>query len=277
MFKTKIAIVSSLAAIMMLSGAASANAATPSVPQGQATKMLVSAGAKNDKKTASTKEQIDKLFAGLHPGEMLAYYVPGEEKGPFSTMFASKGYVFKDYNALAAKAEQMKAPSFKISEAFPKNYKFKEGVIYMKTPDFMSELYKKLDMQLKAEAAKGGKEVYTMPVETGGEGGSTSLRFVKGSVEISLTTVYSRDKLPVVGGTPVQSTKTPSFVGPNEKFESMDIGGMKCTYVTDTKTMSRLHWTDANRKLDYQITILAKDAKTDVLEFAKSIIAPEAK
>jgi hypothetical protein len=273
MFKTKIAIVSSLTAVMMLAGTASAYAAVPAASKGQATP--ISAGAKAGKKTASPEEQVSKLLAKLQPGEMIAFYIPDKEKRQLDFIsFISKGYGFKDYDALVAKAEQMKAPSFKISETFPKNYKFKEGVIHLKTPDGSSEIYKKLDKQLKAEAAKGGKEIYTMPVETGDEGDSTSLTFVKGSVEIGLHTFHSRG---VEGGTPVKSTKVPPFVGSNEKFETIDIGGIECTYVTDSKTASRLHWTDANRALDYTITIPAKDAKTDVLDFAKSIIEQKAK
>ncbi|MFU1798755.1 hypothetical protein ACM1RC_33345, partial [Paenibacillus azoreducens] len=113
-------------------------------------------------------------------------------------------------------------------------------------------------------------------VETGGEGDSTSLTFVKGSVEIMLSTSHSLGEVPVEGGIPVKPL-APPFVGSNEKFETIDIGGIECTYVTDSKTMSRLHWTDTNRPLNYSIMILAKDAKTDVLDFAKSIIEQKAK
>ncbi|MFU1798754.1 hypothetical protein ACM1RC_33340, partial [Paenibacillus azoreducens] len=129
MFKTKIAIVSSLTAVMILAGTASAYAAVPAAAKGQTTK--ISAGAKADKKTASSEELVSKLLAKLQPGEMIAFYIPDKEKRQFDSIsFVSKGYGFKDYDALVAKAEQMNAPSLKIPETYPKDYKFKEGVIH---------------------------------------------------------------------------------------------------------------------------------------------------
>jgi hypothetical protein len=265
-FKTKMAIVSSLTAVMILAGTASAYAAVPAAAKGQTTK--ISAGAKADKKTASQEELVSKLLAKLQPGEMIAFYIPDKEKRQFDSIsFVSKGYGFKDYDALVAKAEQMSAPSLKIPETYPKDYKFKEGVIHLKTPDISSELYKKLDKQLKAEAAKGGKEVYTMPVETGSEGDSTSLTFVKGSVEILLVASHAKPSKSM-GGTPVP------FSNPDEKTETMVIGGIKCTYTTAPKLKSRLSWTDTSGSVNY--SIFADNAKTDVLRFAKAMLEPEA-
>ncbi|MBE9917242.1 hypothetical protein G8C92_24815 [Paenibacillus donghaensis] len=266
-FKTKIAIVSSLTAVMILAGTASAYAAVPAASKGQATK--ISAGAKADKKTASPEEQVYNLVTKLHPGEMIAYYIPDKKINLTDRiLFSGKGYVLTDYDAYTAKAAQMNAPSLQIPETYPKDYKFKSGVLYLKEPDESSELYKKLDKQLRAEAAKGGKEFYTIPVEDGtGEASGAALTFVKGSVEISLYASHAKPPKPM-GGTPVP------FSNPDEKTETMVIGGIKCTYTTAPKLKSRLSWTDTSGSVNY--SIFADNAKTDVLRFAKAMLEPEA-
>ncbi|MDR0269243.1 hypothetical protein [Paenibacillus sp.] len=67
MIKTQIAIVSSLAAVMMLAGTASANAAIPSAPQGQETKASTEMSSQE-----KWRQIIHKVGVGLHPGELVA-------------------------------------------------------------------------------------------------------------------------------------------------------------------------------------------------------------
>ncbi|MDR0269242.1 hypothetical protein [Paenibacillus sp.] len=145
--------------------------------------------------------------------------IPDPKINPDDTItYVSNGYVFEDYDAYVAKAAQMNAPFLKISETYPKDYKFKRGNISLKTPD--ESLHQELGKKLRAEAVKGDKEVYTMPVEAG-EADTAVLMFEKGSVKMELVAHHIKE-----GTTPV-----PAYIDNPEKVETMVIGGIECTYL----------------------------------------------
>ncbi|UNK16168.1 hypothetical protein MNQ98_16685 [Paenibacillus sp. N3/727] len=260
MMNNKMKIALFLAATMMV-GSANAFAASTSATQ---MKPIAAASTKSENKTASIDDQIDKLTKGLKSGQMIAYYVSDKEYNRLDKIFfTGKGFVLNKYNDYLAKAKEMKAPSLTKPTALPKGYKLKEGILYLKSPDETSALYKELEKELKAEAAEGGQSVYSKSVKVS-ESFSTILNYEKGKVKVSVVATYLNPSQPI-GGRPVPSTK------PNQKTETIQINGVECIYTTDSKGTDHLDWVDEEKQVRY--TIWAESAKSDVLSFAKKMLA----
>ncbi len=257
----------SLAAVMMIAGTVSVYASTPSnahkeLYNGVSATLIKAA----DKKPATIQDQINQLYVGLKPGQVIAYYVADQKFNPLNQIyFAGKGYVLKDYNEYMAKAKKMNAPLFTKPKDLPKGYKFKTGVLYLKNPDESSELYKKLDQELKAQAAQGNKSLYTKSLEVG-EASSAVLMYVKDKVEVSVVSTFVMKSQPT-NGTPVPDSN------PNKITETIEIGGIECVYTTELKGKDHLDWTDTDNQVRY--SIWAEGVKSDVVNFAKSMLKNE--
>lgn len=263
MLRTKLKTVISLVAVMSIAGTVSAYASTPSVsPKDLKSKVAVSL-IKADQKPATVQDQIDKLYAGLKPGQVIAYYVNDPKLNPADQIsFAGKGFMFQKYNDYMTKSKKINAPSLAKPATLPKGYTFKAGFLYPKNPDPTSALYQKLDQELKEQATQGNKTLYAKSLEVIEES-SAVLTFVKNKVDVSVVATLVKPSEPI-GGTPVPGSN------PDEKTETIVINGIECTYTTDLKGKDHLDWTDPANNVQYSIT--AKNAKTDVINFAKSMI-----
>ncbi|WP_136605537.1 hypothetical protein [Paenibacillus dokdonensis] len=263
MLGTKLKTVISLVAVMSIAGTVSAYASTPSVsPKDLKNKVAVSL-VKADQKPATVQDQIDKLYAGLKPGQVIAYYVKDPKLNPSDQIsFAGKGFMFQKYNDYMAKAKKINAPSLAKPAALPKGYTFKAGFLYPQNPDPTSSLYQKLDRELKEQTAQGKKTLYTKSLEVVEES-SAVLTFVKNKLVVSVVASSVNPSEPI-GGTPVPGSN------PDEKTETLGINGIECTYTTDLKGKDHLDWTDSANNVHYSIR--AKNAKTDVINFAKNMV-----
>ncbi|MWV43345.1 hypothetical protein GRF59_06835 [Paenibacillus sp. HJL G12] len=263
MLGTKLKTVISLVAVMSIAGTVSAYASTPSVsPKDLKSKVAVTL-IKADQKPATVQDQIDKLYAGLKPGQVIAYYVKDPKLNPSDQIsFAGKGFVFQKYNDYVAKAKKVNAPLLAKPATLPKGYTFKAGFLYPQNPDRTSALYKKLDQELKEQAAQGKKTLFTKPLEVVEES-SAVLTFVKNKAEMSVVATFVKPS-ESIGGTPVPGSN------PDQKTETLGINGIECTYTTELQGRDHLDWTDSANKVHY--SILAKNAKTDVISLAKSMV-----
>ncbi|GIO33024.1 hypothetical protein J2TS6_41650 [Paenibacillus albilobatus] len=263
MLGTKLKTVISLVAVMGIAGTVSAYASTSSVsPKDLNNKVAVSM-IKADPKPATVQDQIDKLYASLKPGQVIAYYVKDLKLNPSDRIsFAGRGFVFQKYNDYLAKIKNINAPSLAKPASLPKGYTFKAGFLYPQNPDPTSALYEKLDKELKEQAAQGKKILYTKPLEVVEES-SAVLTFVKNKVEVSVVASFVKPSDPI-GGTPVPGSN------PDQKTETLGINGVECTYTTELNGRDHLDWTDSANQVHYSIS--AKNAKTDVINFAKSMV-----
>lgn len=256
--KMKIALF--LAATMMM-GSANAFAAGPStVPQG---KLTAAVTANSESPPVSVNDQIDKLAKGLKPGEVMAYYVKDKASNPLDQVsFTGKGFVLNNYNDYLKKAKETNAPSLAKPDDLPKGYTFKGGILYLKHPGKTSDLYKELEKELKGEAAKGGKAVYSKIIKVS-EADHSVLDFQKGKATLSIAASHVYPSEPI-GGTPVP------FKNPNEKTETVMINGVECTYTTNSKGIDHLDWVDEENQIRY--SIWADNVKADVISFAEKML-----
>jgi len=251
----------SLATVLMIAGTVNVYASTPSIASKELNKGVSVTLLKADKKPVTIQDQINKLYVGLKPGQVIAYYVPDQKFNPLNQIyFAGKGYVFQDYNKYLAEAKKMNAPLLTKPKVLPKGYKFKTAALYLKDPDESSELYKKLDQELKAQAAQGDKSLYTKSLEVD-EASSSVLIYVKDKTEVSVVSTFVMPSQPI-GGIPVPNS--------DQKIETIEIGGIECVYTTELKGKDHLDWTDTDHQVRY--SIWAKDAKSDIVNFAKSML-----
>lgn len=249
MIRVKRKMVLSLIVAMMVVGTTNAYAANSSTAQ-----------ISSEKKASSIQEEINKLQNNLKPGQMIAYYVPDKKFNPLGRIsFAGKGYVAKEYKSHITNAQKLNAPALTMPSNPPKGYQFKSGVVYLKDPSESSTLYKSLEQELKAQAEKGSKQIYTKSVKVT-ESLSVVLQYVKGKTEVDLVATYMEPSKPI-DGTPVL---------PNLTAETIKINGVECTYTTDSKGKDSLSWYDEDNQTRY--TIWAESAKSDVLRFAKLIL-----
>lgn len=265
MMKNKMKVALFLAATMMI-GSANAYAASTTVPQAKIKPVAAAASStRSEKSTSSLEDQINELSKGLKPGQTIAYYAADKGYNPTDQIyFASKGFAYDTYSDYLSKAKTMNAPTLTKPDALPKGYNFKHGILYLKSPERTSDLYKKLDKELKAEAAKGGKTLYTKAVKDMNEATAAVLKYEKGKVKIDViaTNIYPA---PPMDGIPVPAEK------PNEKTETIVINGVECVYTDDSTGRDHLDWVDEEHQIRY--TIWAESAKSDVLSFAKKMLA----
>ncbi len=263
MMKNKMKVALFLAATMMI-GSANAYAASTTVPQTKI-KPAAASSVKSEKLTSSLDDQIYELTKGLKPGQMVAYYAADKEYNPLDQIyFASKGFVYDTYSDYLKKAKAMDAPALTKPNVFPKGYVFQNAVLYLKSPEKTSDLYKKLEKELKAEAAKGNKTLYTQAIPDANEATAVVLNYEKGSVKLDVIANYIHPA-PPMNGIPVPAEK------PNEKTETIVINGVECVYTDDSKGRDHLDWVDEESQIRY--TIWAESAKSDVLSFAKKMLA----
>ncbi|MEC0255612.1 RNA polymerase sigma factor [Paenibacillus lautus] len=251
-----------LAATMMVGSAnvyAASNAST-SVPQA---KVAVST-AKPEKTSVSFDDRIKELSNKLKAGQMVAYYVADQEYNRLDEIyFTSMGFVNTKYADYVAKAKALNAPTLTKPSDLPKSYSFQNAIIYLKSPERTSSLYEKLDKELRAKAASGEKFVYS-DIMKSNEASAAILNFDKGKVKLQVVASYIVPEQPM-GGTPVPQKK------PNEKKETIVINGVECIYTTDSKGRDHLDWVDEEQQIRY--SIWAESAKSDVLNYAKKMIA----
>ncbi|GGH21428.1 hypothetical protein [Paenibacillus segetis] len=258
----KVKVILSLTAVMMIAGTSSAYAKPKSVSQLELNQVSAVTQAKSEK-TLSIQDQINKLSAGLKPGQMIAYYVKDKKQNPLDQIsFMGKGFVYQDYNTYLVKAKKTNAPALTQPADLPKGYKFTNGLLYLQDPDKSSDLYKKLEKELKAQAAKGGKSIYSTKFEAN-EVFSSVLKYIKGKVEVVVVATRIQPSSPL-DGTPVP------FTNPNITEEAIKIGGIECIYTNDKKGLDHLDWSDTENQVRY--TIWAESAKSDVLSFARNML-----
>ncbi|GIO97069.1 hypothetical protein J14TS5_21550 [Paenibacillus lautus] len=262
MMNNKMKVALFLAATMMVGSAnvyAASNAST-SVPQ---TKAAVST-AKPEKTSVSFDDRINELINRLKAGQMVAYYVADQEYNRLDEIyFTSRGFSYTEYEDYVSKAKVMNAPTLTKPADLPKSYSFQNGILYLKSPDRTSSLYEEIDQELKAKAANGEKFVYS-DIMKGNEASAAILNFDKGKVKLQVMASYIVPELPM-GGTPVPYEK------PNEKKETIVINGVECVYTADSKGRDHLDWVDEEQQIRY--SIWAESAKSDVLNYAKKMIA----
>lgn len=253
----------SIMAAMSMAGAMSAYAA-PSLATPKASPSIAALSqAKAALKPETVQDQIDQLYSGLKPGQVIAYYVKDSKLNPLDQiLFAGKGFVFQNYNDYLAKAEKLKAPELSKPAVVPKGYVFKAGILYLQNPDKHSEVYMQLDKELKEQAAKGKKNLYTKFIEVS-EASSATLTFIKNKTEVSIVSTYAKPSEPI-GGTPVPNQDSKHHI------ETMQINGIECTYTKETKGRDHLDWSAPSKGIRY--SIWAENAKSDVIGFAKGMI-----
>ncbi|WP_127590507.1 hypothetical protein [Paenibacillus lautus] len=262
MMKNKMKVALFLAATMMVGSANvyAASSASTSVPQ---TKVAVST-AKPEKTSVSFDDHIKELSNKLKAGQMVAYYVADQEYNRTDQIhFTSKGFGYTKYTDYVAKAKAMNAPTLTKPADLPKSYSFQNASLYLKSPDRTSSLYEKLDQELKTKATNGEKFVYS-DIMKSNEASGAILNFDKGKVKLQVVASYIVPEQPM-GGTPVPQKK------PNEKKESIVINGVECVYTADSKGRDHLDWVDEEQQIRY--SIWAESAKSDVLNYAKKMIA----
>ena len=262
MMKNKMKVALFIAATMMVGSAnvyAASNAST-SVPQ--TTAAVSSAIPENT--SVSFDDRINELSDKLKAGQMVAYYVADQEYNRLDEIyFTSKGFGFTKYSDYVAKAKVMNAPALTIPAGLPKSYSFQNAILFLKSPERTSDLYEKLDQELKEKAANGEKFVYSDILKSN-EASVAILNFDKGKVKLQVVANYIVPELPM-DGTPVPYEK------PNEKKEIIVINGVECVYTADSKGRDHLDWVDEEQQIRY--SIWAESAKSDVLNYAKKMIA----
>lgn len=261
MMKNKMKVALFLAATMMVGSAnvyAASNAST-SVPQ--MTAAVSSAIPENT--SVSFDDRINELSDKLKAGQMVAYYVADQEYNRLDEIyFTSKGFAYTKYADYVAKAKAMNAPTLTIPAGLPKSYSLQNAILYLKSPERTSDLYEKLDQELKEKAANGDKFVYS-DIMKANEASVAILNFDKGKVNLKVIASYIVPELPL-GGTPVPYEK------PNEKKKNIVINGVECVYTADSKGRDHLDWVDEEQQIRY--SIWAESAKSDVLNYAKKMI-----
>ncbi len=262
MMKNKMKVALFIAATMMVGSAnvyAASNAST-SVPQ--TTAAVSSAIPENT--SVSFDDRINELSDKLKAGQMVAYYVADQEYNRTDQIyFTSKGFGYTKYTDYVAKAKAMNAPTLTKPADLPKSYSFQNAILYLKSPERTSSLYEEIDQELKAKAANGEKFVYS-DIMKANEASAAILNFDKGKVKLQVTASYIVPELPI-DGTPVPQEK------PNEKKETIVINGVECVYTADSKGRDHLDWVDEEQQIRY--SIWAESAKSDVLNYAKKMIA----
>lgn len=212
----------------------------------------------------SYEDHINELSKNLKPGQFVAYYVADEKYNQLDEIyFTTLGFVNTKYTDYLAKSKAMNAPALKQPSVLPKGYKFKNSVLYLKSPERTSSEYEKLDQELKAKAANGKKFVYSETMQSK-EASAAVLMFEKGKKQLNLVASYIYPG-PPAGGVFVPIEK------PNEKKETIVINGVECVYTADSKGRDHLDWVDEEQQIRYSIS--AEDAKSDVLSFAKGLLA----
>ncbi|MFB4327650.1 hypothetical protein ACWGNU_24960 [Paenibacillus lautus] len=258
MIKNKMKVALFLAATMMVG---SVNAYAASTESASISKTI---SAKPEKGIVSYDDQITDLVNRLKPGQMIAYYAADQEFNRTDQIyFASKGFAFTKYTDYLAKSKAMSAPSLTKPAALPKGYTFKNAVVYLKSPERTSSLYKKLDKELKGKAGNGEKFVYSEIMKVN-EASAAILNYEKGKVKLQ---VVASDIVPEqpIGGTPVPQEK------PNESKETIVINGVECVYTADSKGRDHLDWVDEEQQIRY--SIWAEDVKSDILRYAQNMLA----
>ncbi|WP_433939487.1 hypothetical protein [Paenibacillus lautus] len=258
MIKNKVKVALFLAATMMVGSVNAYAASTESVS------ISKTMSAKPEKEFVSYDDQIKDLINRLKPGQMIAYYTADQEYNRADQIyFTSKGFAFTKYTDYLAKSKAMKAPALTKPAALPKGYTFKNAVVYLKSPERTSSLYKKLDQELKGKAAKGEKFVYSDIIKAN-EASAAILNYEKGKVKLQVVASYIAPEQPI-GGTPVPQDK------PNESKETIVINGVECVYTADLKGRDHLDWVDEEQQIRY--SIWAEDIKSDILRYAKNMLA----
>jgi len=260
----KVKTVLSLAAVMALALPMSAYASNPSAAKTN----VQQPAAKN---ADSIAQEIAKLTEKLPSGNILAYYVPDKKSNPADKIaFASKGYVYDNYAKYADKMNGIEAPSLEKPGYMSKGYAFKSGILYAALPDQDSDLYQKLDKELRTQAGKGGKKVYTkqIPVDSAM---SSVLNFENNKKQISLVATFIAP--PPAGSVP--GTPVP-YVNPKTTTEEITINDVKCVYTADPTSKSALKyslaWTDEDANVKYTIWTDQAGTKNELVAIATSML-----
>ncbi|MGG4108042.1 hypothetical protein AAXB25_29545 [Paenibacillus lautus] len=262
MMKNKMKVALFLAATMMVGSANVYAASTTSISVPQTTAAV--SAAKPEKTSVSFDDRINELSDKLKAGQMVAYYVADQEYNRLDEIyFTSKGFAYTKYADYVAKAKAMNAPTLTKPADLPKSYSFQNAIIFLKSPERTSSLYEEIDQELKEKAANGEKFVYS-DIMKSNEASAAILNFDKGKVKLQVVASYIVPEQPI-GGTPVPQEK------PNEKKETIVINGVECVYTADSKGRDHLDWVDEEQQIRY--SIWAESAKSDVLNYAKKMIA----
>lgn len=262
MMNNKMKVALFLAATMMIGSANvyAASTASTSVPQTKA----AASTAKPEKTSVSYDDRIKELSNKLKAGQMVAYYVADQEYNRVDQIyFTSKGFAYTKYADYVAKAKALNAPTLTKPADLPKSYSFQNAILFLKSPERTSSLYEEIEQELKAKAANGEKFVYSEILKSN-EASAAILNFDKGKVKLQVVASNIVPEQPM-GGTPVPQKK------PNEKKETIVINGVECVYTADSKGRDHLDWVDEEQQIRY--SIWAESAKSDVLNYAKKMIA----
>ncbi|GAB6930997.1 hypothetical protein JCM10914A_49800 [Paenibacillus sp. JCM 10914] len=258
--QTKLALM--LSAMMMI-GSVNVYAAEAAPNQSKANTAKQAAAQKNT--SVSIDGQIEEWSKKLKPGEVAAYYIANQSGNPLDRIqFISKGFVYDNYEEFLGKAEVMLAPSPTKPDTLPSGYQYKSAILYLENPAKTSDVYQKLEKQLKAEASKGNKKVYFSKPFKADKADTALLSYEKGKVKLDVVATHIQRSEPI-GGTPVP------IDNPDVTTETIVIHGVECTYTNNKKGRDYLEWIDEDHQVRY--TIWAESAKWDVLSFAKKMLA----
>ncbi|GEM_PF-1461835 len=265
-----------IAAMLALAGAA--NAAAIGTADASSAKMVAAAisavksGTTEKEGWTAIQGEIDRRSERLKPGEALAYYVADPALNPADKIsFATRGYLFKTYADFTAKLKKLKGPAFPKPTSLPKGYKLAKAIVYLSTPEPASQVYNRLEEELKEEAASGKKTVYFKSIATDKATGG-SLIYEKNVGKKKLTMMISAAFLPQnpaedPGGTPVPAIA-------EKGAEKVKIKGTEAIYTFDAKASypASLVWTDKKNKVQYRIYRQGSENKKELIAIAGSMM-----
>ncbi|MCM3341096.1 DUF4367 domain-containing protein [Paenibacillus sp. MER TA 81-3] len=213
------------------------------------------------KSAAQQKKEALAIFhaEGKKPGDLFVLYDGSD--GTLSFNYLSlKSSKLDDYAQQSAK---YKAPVLQQPEALPEGYEYHSSEITPPFPQFLSEPYQKMLKELKAEAK--GKMYYAKKLKWS-EAGESQLIFFKDSDIIRI----SVKKLQPIA---IESTRV---AGKGETIEKLSVKGIDAMYITGSDVLysTMLQWEDAEKKLQYQISLYKNSplTKEDLIAIAESIM-----
>ncbi|NUU63540.1 hypothetical protein [Paenibacillus agri] len=218
----------------------------------------------------SIQQLIDKENAvKLQPGEIRVMYINHGQSNPDDML--NFNYMPYRYNTISEAAQKLRALTGETLEEpgnLPERYNFQEAVIDPVIPFFLSDDYKKLRDELKAEAVKSGQKVIAKKYKW--TSGSATLTFTRRGERICL---HSGPAVVLPPGVTYASL-------PGDKDEDLIINGREAVYTVfgphhyDLK--AELTWSRQDESQDYKLTVNNKSTltKEQLEEIAASLINP---
>ncbi|NUU63539.1 hypothetical protein [Paenibacillus agri] len=220
------------------------------------------------KQEPSIQQLIDEERAlKLNAGDVRISYVNNPQLNPTDAIdFQWMAYNFNTLNDAAQKLQNLVGEKLLAPGGIPEGFGFESAAIDPSIPFFLSEDYKKLRDQLKAEAIASGKKFLAKKYKwTGAE---TRLTYTRGG---EIIRIHAGPKLILPAGATYVSM-------PGDQSQTLEIAGREVLYTTfgpkSSDFKEELRWLSEDGKQAYKITVNRKSTLTgeDLQTMAASLI-----